>query len=65
MTDSNAPLESLPKNMRAWRVHEWGPEPTESLSLDTIELPTPEAGELLVRAQAIPLNLNDMESING
>ena len=55
----------LPESMRAWRVHAWGPEPSEALSLDTIPLPVPEAGELLVRAQAIPLNINDMERING
>ena len=35
------------------------------MSLDTIPVPVPEAGELLVRVQAIPLNLNDMERING
>jgi NADPH2:quinone reductase len=61
MTESN----SLPETMRAWRVHAWGPEPEETLTLDTIPLPTPEAGELLVRVQAIPLNINDMERING
>ena len=55
----------LPTTMRAWRVHAWGPEPGEALQLDTIPLPTPEAGELLVRVEAIPLNLNDMERING
>lgn len=55
----------MPENMRAWRVHAWGPEPIEAMSLDTIPVPTPEAGELLVRVQAIPLNLNDMERING
>ena len=56
---------ALPETMYAWRVHAWGPEPTEAMSLDTIPVPTPEAGELLVRVQAIPLNLNDMERING
>jgi NADPH2:quinone reductase len=56
---------AVPENMRAWRVHAWGPEPIEAMSLDTIPVPTPEAGELLVRVQAIPLNLNDMERING
>jgi len=61
MTDQ----DDLPQHMRAWRVHEWGPEPTDALQLDTIPLPTPEAGELLVRVQVIPLNINDMERING
>ena len=61
MTEST----SLPETMRAWRVHAWGPDPVDTLQLDTIPLPTPEAGELLVRVQAIPLNLNDIERING
>ena len=51
--------------MRAWRVHRWGPSPIETLNLEDIPLPNPEAGELLIRVQAIPLNLNDMERING
>jgi hypothetical protein len=55
----------LPETMRAWRVHQWGENPTETLQLDTIPLPTPEAGELLVRVEALPLNLNDMERVNG
>src|SRR4051794_1751508 len=50
--------------MRAWRTHEYG-APREVLRLDTIEIPTPEAGELLVRVQGIPLNLNDLERITG
>ncbi len=61
MTDQ----DTLPEAMRAWRVHEWGPEPNEALQLDTIPLPSPEVGELLVRVQAIALNLNDIERING
>jgi len=56
---------TLPETMQAWRVHAWGPDPNEAMSLDTIPVPAPEAGELLVRVQAIPLNLNDMERING
>ncbi|MEO1933610.1 MAG: hypothetical protein ABGX04_02295, partial [Myxococcales bacterium] len=55
----------LPGSMRAWRTHEWGMEPCKTLRLDTVPLPTPEAGELLVRAQVIPLNINDMERITG
>jgi len=56
---------TLPETMRAWRVHAWGDEPTSALQLDTVPVPTPQAGELLVRAQVIPLNLNDLERING
>lgn len=62
---SSLTTESVPEIMRAWRVHAWGSEPTEAMSLDTIPVPRPEAGELLVRVQAIPLNLNDMERVNG
>ncbi len=68
MTDrvtQGADSAALPETMQAWRVHAWGSDPTEAMSLDTIPIPTPEAGELLVRVQAIPLNLNDMERING
>ncbi|HEV7527183.1 MAG TPA: zinc-binding dehydrogenase [Acidimicrobiia bacterium] len=52
------------RTMRAWRTHEYGP-PTEVLRLDTVPVPTPDAGELLVRIQAIPFNLNDLERITG
>jgi len=51
--------------MRAWRTHEYGPRPTEVLRLDTVPVPEPQAGELRVRVQAIPLNLNDLERITG
>jgi NADPH2:quinone reductase len=51
--------------MRAWRVHEFGPEPSQAMQLERVPLPAPGPGELLVRVQAIPLNLNDMERING
>ena len=50
--------------MRAWRTHEYG-QPLEVLSLDAVPVPVPEAGELRVRVQAIPLNLNDLERITG
>jgi NADPH2:quinone reductase len=50
--------------MRAWRTHAYGP-PLEALHLDTVPIPAPEAGELRVKVQAIPLNLNDLERITG
>ncbi|MBM4381990.1 MAG: zinc-binding dehydrogenase [Deltaproteobacteria bacterium] len=50
--------------MRAWRTHQYGP-PLEALQLDLVPIPAPGPGELLVRVQAIPLNLNDLERING
>ena len=53
------------ETMRAWRTHEYGPRPTEVLQLDTVPIPEPDPGEVRVRVQAIPLNLNDLERING
>jgi NADPH2:quinone reductase len=50
--------------MRAWRTHRYGP-PREALRLDDVPVPAPGPGELLVRVQAIPLNLNDLERITG
>src|SRR3954468_12388242 len=50
--------------MRAWRTHQYG-SPRDALQLDTVDVPTPEVGELLVRVHAIPLNLNDLERITG
>src|ERR1700681_2676769 len=50
--------------MRAWRTHEYG-QPGEGLRLDTVPIPTPDAGELRIKVQAIPLNLNDLERITG
>ncbi|HEU4427180.1 MAG TPA: zinc-binding dehydrogenase, partial [Myxococcota bacterium] len=52
------------QTMRAWRVHQFG-APQEVLRLDHVPVPAPGPGELLVRVQAIPLNLNDLERING
>ncbi len=53
-----------PTTMRAWRTHEWG-RAEEVLTLDRVDIPEPGEGELLVRNQAIPLNLNDMERVTG
>jgi NADPH:quinone reductase len=50
--------------MRAWRTHEYG-RPTEVLKLDTVPIPVPEAGEVCVKVQGIPFNLNDLERITG
>jgi NADPH2:quinone reductase len=50
--------------MRAWRTHEYGP-PLEALRLDDVETPEPGPGEVRVKLQAIPLNLNDLERITG
>jgi NADPH:quinone reductase len=50
--------------MRAWRTHLYG-HPLDVLKLDTVPIPSPDAGELRVRVQAVPLNLNDLERITG
>jgi NADPH:quinone reductase len=50
--------------MRAWRTHRYG-RPSEVLKLDEVPVPEPGLGELRVRVQAIPLNLNDLERITG
>src|SRR6476661_11048169 len=50
--------------MRAWRTHEYG-LPLDALRLDDVPIPLPDPGEVRVRVQAIPLNLNDLERING
>lgn len=65
MSPSDHRPRILPETMRAWRVHEFGPEPMEAMQLDRVPLPEPGPGELLVRNQAVPLNLNDMERVNG
>ena len=53
-----------PTTMRAWRLHEYGP-PVDVLRLEETEIPEPGPGELRVRVQAIPLNLNDLERTSG
>ena len=50
--------------MRAWRVHEYG-QPRDVLQLERVPVPEPGPGEVRVRVQGIPLNLNDLERING
>lgn len=50
--------------MRAWRTHRYGP-PLEVLQLDEVEVPEPGDGQVRVRVQGIPLNLNDLERITG
>jgi NADPH2:quinone reductase len=54
----------MSNEMRAWRTHEYG-QPTDVLRLDTVSIPVPEAGEVRVKVQAIPFNLNDLERITG
>lgn len=51
-------------NMRAWRTHAYG-QPLDALKLDVVAVPDPGPGELRVKVDAIPLNLNDLERITG
>jgi NADPH2:quinone reductase len=54
-----------PDTMRAWRIHEYGP-PSRVLRLEQgIPVPTPGAGEIRIRVQALPLNIHDVERVNG
>jgi NADPH2:quinone reductase len=50
--------------MRAWRTHAYG-QPLDALKLDTVPIPEPGPGELRIKVDAIPLNLNDLERITG
>lgn len=52
------------QTMRAWRTHEYG-QPSQVLKLDSVDIPSPNEGELLVKVEAIPFNLNDLERITG
>ncbi len=64
MTDTMTDAVPAPASMRAWRVHAYG-APLEVLRLETVEVPEPGPGEVLIRVRAIPLNLNDLERITG
>ena len=57
-------MNSDTRTMRAWRNHEYG-SPTDVMRLDEVPIPQPNAGELLVKVHAIPLNLNDYERVSG
>jgi NADPH2:quinone reductase len=55
---------AVPDSMRAWRVTTLG-EPVDALSLDTIEVPAPEAGEVLVKVHAVAANFPDVLLCRG
>ncbi len=55
---------NVPTTMRAWRLHQYG-APIDVLRLESVAVPTPDAGELLVQVEAFTLNFNDLERIGG
>lgn len=50
--------------MKTWRTQAYG-APLQALQLDEVEIPEPNPGELRVKVEAIPLNLNDLERVMG
>jgi NADPH2:quinone reductase len=50
--------------MRAWRVHQLG-NPSDVMSLDQVDQPTPGEGQLLVRVRAAALNFPDVLMAQG
>lgn len=55
---------NIPTKMRAWRIHEYG-APLEVMKLEDASVPSPQQGQVLIKAEGIPLNLNDLERIQG
>lgn len=53
-----------PDTMRTWRVTRLA-EPAEALSLDTVEMPSPGPGEVLVRVGAVAANFPDVLLCRG
>jgi NADPH2:quinone reductase len=55
---------AVPESMRAWRVTRLG-EPAEALSLDTVPVPAPGTGELLVKVATVAANFPDVLLCRG
>lgn len=55
---------ALPDAMQAWRVTQLG-EPAEALALDTVPMPAPAAGEVLVKVAAVAANFPDVLLCRG
>jgi NADPH2:quinone reductase len=58
---STTKVETLPPSMRAVRQH----DPGGSLVMESLPLPEPGHGEVLVRMHASPINPSDLASIRG
>lgn len=52
------------RTMKAWRVTRHA-VPSVALSLETIEIPTPDDGEVLISTRATTLNFNDVDGCYG
>src|SRR5690349_6232842 len=50
--------------MRAWRVHELG-DPSDVMTFDEVETPTPGEGQVLVKVRAAALNFPDVLMAQG
>ena len=50
--------------MKAWRVHQYG-KPGEVLQLDDVPQPEPGPHQLLIRAESLAINYNDLDGILG
>ena len=55
---------SIPGSMKAWRVTRHG-EPADVLELHDVDVPTPGAGEVLVRVTAVAVNFPDVLLARG
>lgn len=63
MAHSDAHPVAVPSTMRAWRQHRYGPP--ETVSLETIDVPAPGRGEVLLRVRATSLNSGDVRLMRG
>ena len=50
--------------MKAWTVSQYG-KPIEVLKLEKTPVPSPGAGEIRVKVEALTINFNDLDGIYG
>lgn len=65
MTDTMNPADAAapPRTMTAWRQHRYGGP--ETVAAETIDVPAPGAGEVLLRVAATSLNSGDVRLMRG